>query len=379
MATPLKVGSVQIPYFYGDPDHDVMPISAWIVQVTNCKGISGWTDPNTALSAQLTLRGKASTWLQNELVFGNTAGCLNWEEHEPNNLPTLLKKRFHSLPTLAQKSQLLAALKQKADEKIMDFFDRVYAAILILFEDFPPPTAAAPGPPTNAEIATNKEQKKVALQQQVKLIFASGVVESIREELVSSDADTLPELTAIAVRLEAAQLDKKKAIIQRPPEFLAHAISTDDAASTSATTCAQQMLPPQHADATDPFCTLSQLKDEIQRAAVDAVWAKPQFRGRGGARNFRARGGAWAPHKGRPGQRGPAPQAGRGRFDPKSVTCHYCKKPGHMIRECRLRQRNNSNRGGNRVNALNAWDMQARYLDPPGIQPDLDHLNPYAA
>ena len=263
---------VKIPLF--DPDSSALSAKAWVANVDMCRNAAGqnaqgqnnWTEQMTSNFAMMAMRGKAATWCENQRDNGVVA--INaW-----NTLRPLFLARFHVPADIATKASVLAALKQKHDESVQDFRDRVEADVRLLFEDFP-------GPPPNAAggvVAENTRLKTHVFESMTAIALANGFSNDIKEPINSQPAANLAALMTNATRVEASHKRGKA--------------------------------------------------KQVAEVEVEAVQARANpgatQRGRGG---FSNRGG------GRGGSRGGRGGRNGGRFNGE---CWWCKKYGHPEKDC---------------------------------------------
>ena len=98
---------------------------------------------------------------------------------------------------------------QDKDEKVLDFFDRVNRAAWLLKRDWPPT-------PTGGDADAHKKAKKTAVEFDTKVLFTKGLLSHIREEVIIKNPDSLADLKAIALQVEASTQDRQKAVFPTP-------------------------------------------------------------------------------------------------------------------------------------------------------------------
>ena len=177
-----RAKSIELPQFHGN-SKDNISAKAWLNYVETCKTLAEWTDAQTANYAQLALRDIAAEWAENLKRAKNTARN-SWPTFKP-----LFEDRFYRRPTVSEKSSLQDSLKQRKDEKVRDFYDRVDAAHYVLDEDYPDAAADA----TDAQKLQHEASKLAHHKCNVFLAFLAGLVSDIKSKVELKDPKTLED------------------------------------------------------------------------------------------------------------------------------------------------------------------------------------------
>lgn len=115
--------------FSGDPKKD---IDVWLEQIDNFATQFQWTDANTAAAAKAKLTDKAAFWLASQRKMNKTYP--RWKTGdgavaEAEKLRVALRKRFKPTVTAVEATQAIIGLKQKENETVQEFYDRVVWAV----------------------------------------------------------------------------------------------------------------------------------------------------------------------------------------------------------------------------------------------------------
>ena len=265
--------------FDGDPNY----FHTWVTHVQMCKEATQWSDEATAQRAKLLLKGKAAIWLQNQ-TFAGTEGLDTWFPDEANgvrpaNLRTAMEARFSTTTSPTDLATLRDTLKQKDNEDVNSFFDRVTA---VQFEmDKHLPLTFRVNSKANYTIVHN-----LGVFQN----FLCGLKTEIRAYVTMERATTTQTALVAALAFEQGNKSKKAKIASMASE-------------------------PNPSNMVDTFT--SQL----------AAMALNQMRGRGGTK--RGRGG-----------RGGATQTGEGN---DLGYCPYCGYVGHEKPKCNIKKKDEAN------------------------------------
>ena len=343
----IRVTPATVPPFYGEPSRDSVTIQAFCRKIDMMRRaqVPTLSSHQTALYAQLMLRGVASKWLENKQDSLDTS-VEHWTTREDSlGLQKQLMKRFMPDITLAQHCELSNNLILQKGEPLLDFFDRCEETQITLLKDFTPVVA-----------------RRSAIEGAIRVSYINGLPAIIREKLLEMmESDTIEELRIKSRRIENSQNDRNKTPMQRPAQLFA--VDNDQAGKVL------------H----DPNYN----KDAAQ-AAVDAItegfrrFNTNYQRGRGSSRNrpqyrrgFQRGRGRGQQFRGRfPQRRGTANNYNRGRGRPQfsrkpaqemlnkyGSTCAKCGQQGHWQQDCYVNAR--------RSNVNHIADQQ----QPPPEQP----------
>ena len=300
-----RAKAIELPQFHGN-SKDNISAKSWINYVETCQNLANWSDAQTANYARLALRDIAADWSDN-LTLAKNANRNLWSTFKP-----LFEKRFYRTPTISEKSSLQDSLKQRKDESVKDFYDRVDAAHYILDEDFPPPEAGA-----TADQVTQHSASLLAHHKcNVFMAFLAGLLEEIKGKVELKDPKTLEDLVSAAVQVEKSVVKPRKA--EDVNEVSVESPSEVGGARAN---------PPEEKDNFD----VNEMKAVVN--FVKAQMNYPQrgggrgsfgrFPGRGRGRNFRRGGGQSRPFNRNANHDG--------------LDCYYCGNRGHISTTCNTR------------------------------------------
>ncbi len=192
--TEETVTTTKIPLFRGN-SKDTLSVRAWTDQVDRAQTQQGWTADTTAAAAINAMRESASVWVEN-LQDSSPDDVTDWER-----LKKQMLKRFAPHTTAAQQVRTVASLTQKQGESVVDFFDRVEAAVRLINKDQYDRIAGGAG------AADKKEGFRMVRNNMQRLHFVAGLRTEIRRHVESGmkEDDELDTLRNAAVRAEAAE------------------------------------------------------------------------------------------------------------------------------------------------------------------------------
>jgi hypothetical protein len=280
----------------------------FFTQVDRAKTTYGWDDEQTANAVLSRLRGHAAVFIQARTAAG--VDMSTWPR-----LKAILQGAFARTQNanLAVKS-LLGGLQQGPDEPIIYFYARVTLALDNLAFD-----------KTAAQKAEQAYKDQLANQE---FIFVrAGMRPSHRAKYeASNDAPAnIDNLIIWIQKIEEGQAS--------PPSQTVAEVHTSPAKPT-----------PQEKPEQEPII------DKLPTTPAEFVEAVSKFMNRN---NFNSS----ATRKPAAASRGRGTYGNNGNRETRS--CHYCKKPGHLIKDCRARQRAEKERNGRKVNEVQTEDIYA--------------------
>ena len=265
-----------------DPQKEGSDIEAWCAGVDTAKATFGWSDTQTATAAMSRLTGSAAQWLLNESGEGND--YTNWtdapaadaEANPPRlNLRPALLVRFKIQLTYQNAATLMSDLHQKSGETVSTYYDRVRSAIIV----------------KNKVVFTDQQRGEGwyngVLKNDYKTFFLAGLKPDIKSRLPQPYPDTIGELLAIAVGVEAEA---------RKTKFTIDEVEAD--------------LPAEGKPKTEEKDLSDLIKDLSQEVAALKI---------------------------QKGTRRP--------FDNKNIVCWGCGKTGHIRQHCFASQRDRNKKG----------------------------------
>lgn len=121
--TGSQLGAVSV--YAGDPKQD---IDIWLEQIDNFKTQFQWSDAATASAAKAKLTDKAAFWLSSQRKMNKLFPLWNTGV-EGGRLRKALRLRFKPTVTAVEATAAVAGLKQKENETVQEFYDRVIWAV----------------------------------------------------------------------------------------------------------------------------------------------------------------------------------------------------------------------------------------------------------
>lgn len=203
-----------IPVFHGTAPFDA---EGWLDLVERAKVQFSWNDYQVSAIAKNKLAGPAAIWMR-ALEKLNPEGFHTWIGHERG-----FKKRFEEkfLPPKTDQSAIVAVLdmKQRPNEKVSDYFDRVVLAVDKVNHNIP-----------------DTEKKSIAYQKtfhtHISTFFAAGLKTEIRQIVLGSNA---PPANMEALRDQAIATELQLNTKAIPVKELV-AVAQEDTAGAGATT-----------------------------------------------------------------------------------------------------------------------------------------------
>jgi len=298
--------TTDIPLFYGRKGKDTISPQQLVERLDKASRVAQWNllaNPGQRMCDEffLSLRDNALSWyntLDNIIGFNKE----DWDE---------LKKKFLEAyaPKYSAKALCICFqdLRQKSDESVQDFYNRVSDTFRNAYQTKPDHTVTfagtLPGTATQAECNVVLKQGVERMQLlMLNTVFLGGLREEIRNRVLE-DGPTNPDDSVKAARdIESIINDKRK-------EKGFNVTSIEG--------------PPEEEEAEDVGEVDEQ--EAAQLREVNAILRKkgrPQYR-------FRVR-----PQRGQ--QRGSYGTGANGSFNGTgAIVCFFCNKPGHRIAQCR--------------------------------------------
>jgi hypothetical protein len=285
--------STDIPLFFANRAKDTVLPRILIDRIEDAAEIATWDEARKIRELKLCFRERALIWWKS--LRDDNIDLAVWNDVKAEFLVTFEPK--YSAKTVCAN---FADLKQHPDESMNDYRCRVQVAYDRLIDNRPDTIATVRAAAGAAPADIKKEGiNDMALFFKHQL-FLAGIKEPIRDRVLEAGKDTFQESMKLARELEAIHNDKRRS----------HKIAAIKAA-----------IGPEEA------ATI--FWDEIDDEDLDKVAAVRQNRQpRPAPRNTPAA----APTV------NAAPLRSNGPRNP-NVVCRYCKKKGHMQRECNSRRR----------------------------------------
>ena len=281
--------STDIPLFYARRDKDTVLPRILIDRIEDAAEIATWNEARKIRELKLCLRERAIIW---------------WKSLKDTNIDTNVwddvKKEFLTAYEPKYTAKTVCAnftdLKQHPDESMNDFLCRIQVAYDRLLDNKPAAittvrTAIAAGA-TEAQVkAEGINDMALFFKHQ---LFLAGVKDSLRDRVLEAGKADLQESLKFARELEAIQNDRKR---------------------SSKIAALKAVMPPQEAAAI--------FWDELETEDLDQIAAVRRQQPRSSNQTQ---------------ARSSGPARGNGPRNP-NIVCRYCKKKGHMQRECNSRRR----------------------------------------
>jgi hypothetical protein len=281
--------STDIPLFYARRDKDTVLPRILIDRIEDAAEIATWNEARKIRELKLCLRERAIIW---------------WKSLKDTNIDTNVwddvKKEFLTAYEPKYTAKTVCAnftdLKQHPDESMNDFLCRIQVAYDRLLDNKPAAittvrTAIAAGA-TEAQVkAEGINDMALFFKHQ---LFLAGVKDSLRDRVLEAGKADLQESLKFARELEAIQNDRKR---------------------SSKIAALKAVMPPQEAAAI--------FWDELESEDLDQIAAVRRQQPRSSNQTQ---------------ARSSGPARGNGPRNP-NIVCRYCKKKGHMQRECNSRRR----------------------------------------
>ena len=297
--------TTDIPLFYGRKGKDTITPQQLVFRLEKASRVAGWDnlanpDQRKTDEFYLSLRDNALQWyntLDNIIGFNKE----NWDD---------LKAKFLEAyaPKYSAKALCICFqdLRQKSEESVQDFYNRVSETFRNAYETKPDHTITYAG---NLHGSTQAQCNEIMLQGvnrmqllMLNTVFLGGLREDIRTRVLEEGPTQPDDSVKLAREIESILNDKRR-------ERGFHVTSIEG--------------PPEGEEAED----VGEVDEEeaAQLREVNAILRKrgrPQYR-------FRVR-----PQRGQ--QRGSYGTGASGSFNGTgAIVCFFCNKPGHRIAQCR--------------------------------------------
>ena len=271
----------QIPLFYGRPDKDSLTAGMLIERVEAAAEAAGWNNQRKLSAFFLVLRDKALVWHKSLKL--DRFNLRDWDVVRGQFI-----EDYEPQFTARTHCTNFGELTQRPGETPLNFYGRIVVVMERIEEDRPAHIDVV-------EIEGGHQGSKLegyvqGLAHVRHLLFVSGLRDEIRVKVMEAHKATIRESLKIATDAELFLRDKKKA------------------ATVSAVSKAEAVPEEEEEEGEEDF-------NDEEIAAINAIrtrQGKPPFKRRFPARRMKG-----------------------------DLKCRYCKKTGHMQRECRSRIRNN--------------------------------------
>ena len=282
--------STDLPLFYGRKDKDTITARLLIDRIVTAAGIANWDDARKCQELYMILRDRAILWWNS--LADTDIDRANWNALKTNFL-ACYEPRFTAKTTCTNFGELI----QRTGEANLDYYLRVCEAFSKMCDARPEGMAnvraAAGAAAADIKMEGIRDAEKFFKHQ----LYLAGLREDLRIKVMEAGKATLQESMTLATELEVIHQDRKRGQI--------HAVS---AVSTTPSDDVNE------ADRVN--------EDDITAEELEAINAIRQ-------------------RQGRPAFRGNFRRNNNGNGPKKTVVCRYCRKPGHMQKECRARIRAN--------------------------------------
>lgn len=292
--------STDLPTYHGIPGKDTISARDLIKRFETAAGIAKWTEAEKKCQEfYMILRDDALVWWATMKDY--KLDTKNWDVVKAHFI-----KKFEPKSTAKTSCANLVELAQRPGETANKFHFRLFQIYERLCEARPEDMFNVTLVPANPAAATAEELKKIKLEgiEEMEMfikhqLFLAGLREPLRSDVMKEGKATLGESIDLAAELEAISRKNEKtiAVIQEEeegPTTSGEMINIDDL-------------------------------DDDELEAVNLIrkrsGKKPFFRKNGNSRSFNRNGN------------------GNGN---SSIKCRYCKKQGHMQKECHSRRRDNA-------------------------------------
>ena len=317
--------STDLPLFYGRKDKDTTTARLMVDRIEMAAEIAGWDNARKPKELYMVLRDRAIVWWNS--LDDTDVDKDNWDQVK-NNFLSCYEAKYTAKTTCTNFSELV----QRTAENNFDYYLRVCEAFARLCDSRPDAMAAVraqgavdaagvqqPAAPADVKMEGIKDAERFFKHQ----LYLAGLRDDIRGKVMEAGKATLQESVTLANELEVIHQDKRRGQVH------AVAITEDDTVNED-----------------------DELNEE-ELAAVNAI------RQRFGRQPFR----------------GGARRSGNNKFAPrKPVVCRYCKKTGHMQKECRARIAANAKMVDatgkpfeKKINATSSGEVHIEVKNEPGV------------
>jgi len=281
--------STDIPLFYARRDKDTVLPRILIDRIEDAAEIATWNEARKIRELKLCLRERAIIWWKS---LKDTNIDINvWDDVKKEFL-TAYEPKYTAKTVCAN----FTDLKQHPDESMNDFLCRIQVAYDHLLDN--KPAAITTVRTTIAAGATEAQVKAKGINDMALFfkhqLFLAGVKDSLHDRVLEAGKADLQESLKFARELEAIQNDRKR---------------------SSKIAALKAVMPPQEAAAI--------FWDELENEDIDQIAAVRRQQPRSSNQTQ---------------ARSSGPARSNGPRNP-NIVCRYCKKKGHMQRECNSRRR----------------------------------------
>jgi len=281
--------STDIPLFYARRDKDTVLPRILIDRIEDAAAIATWDEARKIRELKLCLRERAIIWWKS--LRDTTIDIAVWDDVKKEFL-TAYKPKYTAKTVCAN----FTDLKQHPDESMNDFLCRIQVAYDRLLDNKPDTITTVRN--TMAAGATEAQVKAEGINDMALFfkhqLFLAGVKDSLRDRVLEAGKADLQESLKFARELEAIQNDRKRA---------------------GKIAALKAVMPPQEAAAI--------FWDELESEDIDQIAAVRRQQPR---------------NSNQAQARSSGPARSNGPRNP-NIVCRYCKKKGHMQRECNSRRR----------------------------------------
>jgi len=281
--------STDIPLFYARRDKDTVLPRILIDRIEDAAAIATWDEARKIRELKLCLRERAIIWWKS--LRDTTINTAVWDDVKKEFL-TAYEPKYTAKTVCAN----FTDLKQHPDESMNDFLCRIQVAYDRLLDNKPATMPTVRN--TIAAGATEADVKAEGINDMALFfkhqLFLAGVKDSLRDRVLEAGKADLQESLKFARELEAIQNDRKR---------------------SSKIAALKAVMPPQEAAAI--------FWDELESEDLDQIAAVRRQQPRSSNQTQ---------------ARSSGPARSNGPRNP-NIVCRYCKKKGHMQRECNSRRR----------------------------------------
>jgi hypothetical protein len=281
--------STDIPLFYARRDKDTVLPRILIDRIEDAAAIATWDEARKIRELKLCLRERAIIWWKS--LRDTTIDIAVWDDVKKEFL-TAYEPKYTAKTVCAN----FTDLKQHPDESMNDFLCRIQVAYDRLLDNKPDTITTVRN--TMAAGATEAQVKAEGINDMALFfkhqLFLAGVKDSLRDRVLEAGKADLQESLKFARELEAIQNDRKRA---------------------GKIAALKAVMPPQEAAAI--------FWDELESEDIDQIAAVRRQQPR---------------NSNQAQARSSGPTRSNGPRNP-NIVCRYCKKKGHMQRECNSRRR----------------------------------------
>jgi hypothetical protein len=312
--------STDMPLYFGRKEKDTITARHLIERIEKGAVIAAWDAARKCNELYMLLRDKAMVWY--ESLVDEELDLQDWDVVKREFLKTY-EPKYSARTTCANFSDLV----QKPGETINDFHVRVQTAYKRITDSKPATMATvrlAGATPDQAKLEGMKDMAKFFKHQ----LFLAGLSDNLRDKVLEAKKDTFTESLDLARELESIQLDHRRS--QKIAAVKA------ELQPEEASTIAWESLTEEEVE------QVAAIRAKNNRFQPKRTFAAPQGRSNG-PRN-------------------------------QNVVCRYCKKKGHMQKECRSRQRDKAPM----VDANGkAYDNRVNNVAEEGAKPEQEYEDPH--